>query len=125
MNDITSREDILNLVNSFYQKVKPDDKIGVFFTSVVDFSFEAHIPIMVNFWEAILLSGHAYKGNPMPKHIALHHILPLKHEHFERWLQLWEETLTEMFEGPVADEALNRARTISALMQNKLSQFPV
>ncbi len=109
------------LVNEFYKKVIPDPFIGPFFTKVAHFSWDVHIPIMVSFWETILLGATTYKGNPMIKHIELNKLSPLQQSHFERWLTLWRETINENFTGQKSTEAINRATTIAQLMQNKIS----
>lgn len=122
MTDIESREDVQNLVSSFYEKVVVDETIGHFFTEVVKLDFETHLPTMYDFWESILLGNQVYKGNPMLKHIALNRQQPLEKEHFDQWLGLWEQTLEETFRGPVAEKALRTARQIAGLMQVKVKQ---
>jgi hemoglobin len=42
-----------------------------------------------------------------------HLMLPLKGEHFDRWLLLFEATARELFEGEVADSFIQRARRIA------------
>ena len=122
LKDIQTREDIKLLVDAFYQRIMVDDVIGFFFTKVIPLNLEKHLPIMYDFWETILLGNITYKGNPMLKHIDLNRKEPLKPKHFERWLELWETTLQENFRGKNADEALNRAKQIGALMQFKVEQ---
>ncbi len=119
--DISSKEDIAHLVDSFYAKATIDPKMGFFFTDVAKLNFEKHMPIMYDFWESILLGGRNYRGNPMVKHFALHEKSPMKGEHFERWLSLWKETVDEIFTGPKADEAKSRAQQIAQLMQFKVT----
>jgi hemoglobin len=118
--DIQNRADVQLLVTSFYEKVVPDPLIGFFFTEIVHLSWEKHIPVMVDFWESILLGTATYSGNPMAKHFPINKISPIKPEHFQRWLLLWKETLSQHFTGPVADEAFNRATAIAGLMEHKM-----
>lgn len=120
MEDIQKPEDIKLLIDEFYKKVIQDESIGYFFTDVVILSWEKHIPIMNSFWNSVLLGSNTYKGNPMIKHIELDHKSQLKPEHFEVWLNLWEQTIYENFSGSKADEALLRARNIALLMQHKI-----
>lgn len=119
--DIKDQEDIRFLVVEFYNKALTDEVIGPVFKAA-NFSLEAHIPVMVTFWETILLDVVTYKGNPMLKHIALNKEVPLHGEHFERWMKIWEETISSNFEGPVADQAISRAASIGQLMQYKIKQ---
>lgn len=60
-HDITSRIDIEKLIIYFYEKVKLDASIGFIFTDVVDMNWEKHIPLIVDFWETIILDNHVYK----------------------------------------------------------------
>ena len=123
MKDIETREDIELLVNEFYKKVIPDRLIGHFFTRVVHFSWEEHIPVMISFWESVLLGGQAYKGNPMVKHIELDRLYPLDPLHFDRWLYLWQETVRQLFAGPTANEAIDRAHTIAQIIKTKVAAY--
>lgn len=65
MRDIENREDIILLVNTFYDDVKADKTIGDIFNKVVAVNWDEHLPKMYDFWEGILLGGGAFKGNPM------------------------------------------------------------
>ena len=123
MKDITTRQDIIHLIDSFYTKVVKDDLIGSYFTEVVTLDFEKHLPVMYNFWESVLLGGTSYKGNPMIKHIQLHQKKALEEKHFNRWLTLWEQTIDEHFTGSVADQAKQRAKSIKGIMMFKLSSI--
>ena len=122
MHDISNRDDIEMLVNSFYKKVVSDPEIGNFFNQVVKLDWAVHIPIMYDFWETTLLGIPKYKGNPMIKHIDLNQKSPLLAHHFDRWLELWKGTLSELFSGQKADDALIKAIQISQLMQIKIAQ---
>lgn len=114
--DITSREDIELLVNEFYRKVKPDAVIGFFFTEVVDLSWDKHMPVMYDFWESVLLGTQVFRGNPMMKHIELSKKAPIERKHLERWLELFTLTVDQNFEGPKAEEAKFRARSIGEMI---------
>ncbi len=119
--DIENTEDITLLVNTFYTKVIDDATIGYIFKTVANFSFERHIPIMISFWNTLLFGVAGYKGNPMLKHIELNKAIPLNPEHFKQWLYLWEQTVSEIFEGKNANEAIEKAKNIAALMQYKIN----
>lgn len=122
MKDIQNRADIELLINKFYKKVLVDDTIGYIFKDVVHLDWDVHIPIMYDFWETILLGEVKYKGNPMIKHIQLSKQETLKKEHFDQWLQLWEETIRSLFLGSKSEEAIERAQSIGALMLHKINQ---
>ncbi len=111
------REDIELLVNSFYLKVRNDEVIGYLFNEVARVNWDHHLPIMYDFWQKILFNEEGYKGNPMPKHLALHQQSPLNPAHFERWVNLFVSTIDELFEGDYAELAKQRARSIATVMQ--------
>ena len=119
---IENRDDIKLMVEDFYEKVKKDDVIGDIFNNVLYFKWDTHIPIMIDFWESVLLEGTQYKGNTMRKHIELDQQHPLKPEHFERWEKLFFETLDELFTGPKVEEAKNKAELMATLMQLKITR---
>lgn len=122
MKDLQHTEDVKLLVDTFYQQALNDEVIGHFFNEVIQLDLNAHMPVMYQFWESILFGSHEYKGNPMVKHIALHEKSRMESRHFERWLMLWTNTVNKLFAGPKADEAVQRANHIAALMQHKVSQ---
>lgn len=122
MKDIETRDDIEFLVKRFYEQVLHDPLIGHFFTEVVALDWETHIPLICDFWASNLLDARKYRGNPMLKHLALNAKSPLEPGHFARWLLKWEETVRDLFSGPIADEAVGKAQLIAGLMKYKIGQ---
>ena len=122
-HDILTKADIAELVDAFYVKVVADPVIGFIFTDVVALSWDEHIPIMNDFWGSILLATGEYHRNPMIKHLDLDKRVLLVDEHFDRWLELWKETINENFDGPRARFALERATQIARVMQAKIIQM--
>ncbi|SMC85995.1 group III truncated hemoglobin [Pedobacter africanus] len=121
MKDILNKTDIQYLVETFYSKALNDTVIGPVFKQA-DFKLEAHIPVMVAFWETLLFDVITYSGNPMLKHLELNRRVALKGPHFERWMQIWEETVSSEFQGPLAEKAVIRASSIAQLMSYKIQQ---
>ncbi|MEZ4950162.1 MAG: group III truncated hemoglobin [Saprospiraceae bacterium] len=119
-NDLESRADVEYLVRTFYERVIPDPVIGYIFTEIAQLDLPSHLPILVDFWCGVLFQDSSYKGNPMLVHLKLNEQEKLTKEHFNRWLELWETTVLEHFEGPKATIALERARQIALLMMHKL-----
>lgn len=120
---LDSRRAIELLVKSFYEKVKLDDLLGPIFNNAENFEWDTHIPIMIDFWETLLLDTTSYKGNAMRKHFDLHRRTPLTDAHFDRWKQLFYSTLNNLFEGPNVDKAKQKVEAIGGLMQYKLQQI--
>lgn len=121
-NNLSSADDIIRLVNSFYEKVQKDENLGYIFNDIARVDWNHHLPIMYSFWSGILLGDHAYAGNPMMKHIALDKRFPLTREHFEIWIRLFCATVDELYEGEKAEEAKSRAKAIAQIMQQKISE---
>lgn len=117
--DISSREDIMLLLKSFYEKVIKDETIGIIFTTIVPIDWNHHIPLIADFWETILLDHPVYSGNPMLKHLEINKVYPLKKIHFDTWLSLFDQTVDENFSGKIASLAKQRAHGIAGVMQLK------
>lgn len=114
MKEITIKDDIALLVNTFYGKVLQDELLKPFFANL---DFEAHKPHMIHFWSFVLLDEPNYTTNVTEKHLHM----PLKQEHFDRWLALFNQTLDELFSGEKAEMAKQRAATIAWTISNKIA----
>ena len=118
--DISNPVDIRTLIDTFYTKVQADDLIGFIFNEIAQVNWPHHLPVMYAFWEFLLLgTPDAYRGNPIQKHFDLHQKFPLKIEHFDRWVNLFQTTVDELFEGPVAENAKFRAFAIAETWKPK------
>ncbi len=118
--DITSRADIEKFIGNFYEHVKQDKTIGFIFTEVADMDWETHIPLIVDFWETILLDNPVYKKNAMEVHYGLNKKISLQKEHFKSWLQLFNAAVDDLFEGKIAELAKIRAKSIAGIMLFKM-----
>lgn len=118
--DIQSREDIIKLVDTFYEKVKQDAGIGYIFNEVAKVNWVKHLPRMYDFWENVLFYTGGYDGNPINTHRQLNKRTPLTEEHFKQWNLIFSSTVDELFEGEKAIMAKQRAQSISTVMQIKL-----
>ncbi len=116
MNLLGNRNDINTLVNAFYSKIRNDELLGPIFNShISEGKWGEHIIKLTDFWETNLFGVAKYKGSPTQKHINVDKNLnySITQEHFGKWLQLWFETIDELFEGEFADKAKNLARKMS------------
>ncbi len=114
--DIKNIEDIILLVDRFYDKVNKDSVLSPIFNGFAKVNWEEHLPVMYSFWSAVLFDTNTYKGQPFTSHIEL----PVTTEHFERWLELFKETVDENFKGEKAEEAKGKADSIANIFQTKL-----
>ncbi len=118
-HDIANRDDIILLVDTFYNKIKKDDIIGYFFNDVAKVDWNKHLPLMYNFWENILFFTGNYSGNPMQAHKKVHQLSPLSQKDFNHWVKLFTKTVDELFEGKKAEEIKERATNIAQVMMFK------
>jgi len=119
--DIQTKEDVNQLIHTFYDKVLVDETIGFIFTDVAQIDLEEHLPTLCKFWENILLAPNDYRKNVMQIHLDLNEKVALQPAHFKQWLALFDQTVDELFEGKVAQKAKNRAQSIALVMQTKMA----
>ena len=122
-NDIRNREDLLQLVTLFYEKLLADDSISFLFTEVAKIDLGHHLPVLVDFWDNVLFQSDTYRKNAMQPHMVLHQQSPLTKDHFVTWLRYFKESVDELFDGEKAFQAKERATSIATVMQIKISQL--
>lgn len=122
--DIADRDDVERFVRDFYRQVAMDDVLGpVFEDARVD--WPQHIATLTDFWAWQLLGDDAYDGNPLLAHRPAHARTPFTAAHYERWLQILDDTLDADFRGPVADAARVRGRKMAAALRRLLDAGPM
>lgn len=99
---------IADLIATFYGRAREDELIGPIFNRAVD-DWPEHIAQITDFWSSIMLRTGRYSGRPLNPHLRL----PLEDAHFDRWLALFEQTATELFNDEIAHEFMIRARRIA------------
>ncbi len=115
--DILKLDDVKHLVDSFYGKIREDKLLKEIFNSNIQDRWPQHLQKMYTFWQTVLLSEHTYYGSPFPPQAKM----PIDKEHFDRWLQLWFDTIDENFTGEIADEAKWRASKMAEMFQFKIN----
>ena len=116
--DICGIEDIKLLVDEFYAKVQEDELLAPIFNFRLSTHWGPHLEKMYTFWNAALFGVKGYNGNPFMKHATME----LEAEHFERWLDMFNETINAHFEGPIADDTKKRALIMAAMFSHKLNE---
>ncbi|MGS2726568.1 group III truncated hemoglobin [Psychroserpens sp. BH13MA-6] len=123
--DISTRQDLYRLVTLFYDKVRADQLLGPFFNDTIT-DWESHLEHLTTFWESSLFMTrklqHKYHGNPLEVHVDVDRKFngQITEMHFGVWLNLWYQTLDELFEGEVTDNAKRRARKMGTFMYLKI-----
>ncbi len=114
--DIDTLDDIKVLVDKFYGKVRNDDLLGEIFDNVILDRWPEHLEKMYRFWQTILLDDHTYFGAPFVPHAKL----PVEKEHFNRWLELFFETIDEDFSGENANKAKWQGNRMAEMFHLKI-----
>lgn len=122
--DIAGRDDILDLVRTFYTRAFADELIGPIFTEVVHMDLVRHMPIMADFWQTVLFKAGLYSRNALAIHFDIHAREPLGLDHFNRWLQLWTNTVDELFSGEKAEMAKVQAHLIAGSLHRRVTGRP-
>ena len=103
------------LVDRFYDKVRQDEELGpVFAHAIAAEDWPKHLSTMRDFWSSIMLTSGRYHGNPVAVHRRTEGVTP---QLFERWLALFGETASELFEEPLADAFMDKANRIATSLQ--------
>lgn len=105
-------EEISELVDRFYAKVRLDPEIGPIFNATID-DWPAHLDLLKNFWSTVLLTERSYKGDPLSKHLPL----SLDPPHFARWLALFEQTAREVMQPDHANVIIEKSHRIAQNFQ--------
>jgi hemoglobin len=103
---------IERLVRGFYAKVRSDALLAPIFDAKIG-DWEPHLQQMCAFWSSVALMTGRYHGAPMPKHL----VLPVDAVHFDRWLELFEETARELCPPEAEAHFVERARRIAASLE--------
>lgn len=113
LHDICSRQDVFNLVITFYAKVRDDELLGPIFNGNIS-DWDEHFVKLTDFWESNLFFQKKYQGDPLEKHIEVdrNEKGKINEMHFGVWLNLWYQTIDELFVGETANIAKNRARNM-------------
>ena len=116
-SDIKARRDLEILLAEFYKVATKDAEIGHHFAEL---DLTAHLPVIVDFWEKILFDKPVYFGNPLVIHQKLNEKSPLTPEHFQKWFQIFSQTIDENFAGETAENAKLRAKMIAHSLNQRI-----
>lgn len=120
-NEIT-KTNLRTMVISFYTQVLKDELVGPFFidrlgSDLAGTIWGEHLDILTNFWASIYLSDMAYRGSPFAPHIQMQ---GLKAETFQRWLELFSNTVESVYEPHIAQQLKQRSQLIAGNFMRNL-----
>ncbi len=91
-------------VRLFYAKAHADPLLEPVMTAAIA-DFERHVATVCAFWSRALLATERYQGKAYPAHVGL----PIRPEHFERWLDLFAEAARAELPAAQASVAIDKA----------------
>jgi hemoglobin len=109
-----TEEQLSDLVDRFYAKVREDGALGPIFNSAVA-DWPEHLDKLTAFWSSVMLTSGRYKGNPMAAHLK--HKAAIEPAMFARWLALWRETAVETLDEHGAAAVVAKAERIAESLQ--------
>ncbi|HLT43018.1 MAG TPA: group III truncated hemoglobin [Sphingobacteriaceae bacterium] len=118
-HDILSLDDIKILVDTFYDKIRKNELLGPIFNNRIQDRWPQHLEKMYTFWQTVLLKEHTYFGSPFVPHAHL----PVDNIHFNTWVGLFNETVDDLFEGRIAEEAKWRGAKMAEMFESKIKHY--
>ena len=118
--DLDRRGAVHDLVVAFYREVVFDELLHPVFAEVAEVDWSVHIPKLIDYWCRVLLDEPGYDGNLLGAHRHVHSLDPMRSEHFDRWYELWVQTIDARWAGPYADRAKRHAARIGATLHRRL-----
>jgi len=76
-----------------------------------------HVPLLRSFWERELLDLPGYRCNVVSGHRRMLELAPVRRADLDRWVELFAETIDELFTGPVAERAKPRAADVAVALE--------
>lgn len=120
--DIASRADLHLIVSDFYIDLLKNERLMHFFEDFRDEkTLQTHLDVLVDFWDNTLFYSGSYSKNAIKPHIKIHSDNAISALDFETWLQLFQKSVDNNFEGQNADTIKSRALSIATVMRIKLN----
>jgi hemoglobin len=118
--DLDDAVEVATLVRRFYRDVDRDDLLGPLFNDVARVDWAEHLPKLTAFWCRALFGTIGYAGNPFRAHQLVHARRPFTSAHFERWLQLFSETVDRDWAGVNAEKVKELAGNVARVHHQQL-----
>ncbi|HSB95530.1 MAG TPA: group III truncated hemoglobin [Spongiibacteraceae bacterium] len=119
--DLDSPEHIRQFVEAFYARLLRDEQLAPIFIDVANIDLDKHLPLIVSYWEKLLLGESDYRRHTMNIHRAVHGKRPFTAADFDRWLMFFLTTVDAGFAGPYADKAKRTATYIASNMHKSFN----
>ncbi|MGB0114124.1 MAG: DUF1971 domain-containing protein [Ilumatobacteraceae bacterium] len=118
--DLDTRDEIFVMVTRQYADITQDDLLEPYFDFGPGFiDWHAHIATMTDYWSHLVLGEGQYEIDTLENHRALHEQSAFTPELFDRWLQIFHDTVNGGWSGPKADIANQRASGMAWAMAQR------
>ncbi len=122
--ELNNRIAVKQMVISFYAKVREDVILNPIFNNHLfnDELWEHHFEKLTDFWESLLLHSNSYNGQAGAIHlwVDMQANYKIEQSHFDRWLRLFRNNITENFKGELADKAIVLSESIAQTFHMKM-----
>jgi truncated hemoglobin YjbI len=118
--DLDRRTEIHDLVVTFYRTIVFDPVLAPVFEETAEVDWAQHIPRLIDYWCRVLLGSPQPASRVLATHRHVHDTDPLRTEHFDRWYQLWVESIDSRWAGPRADHAKEHAERVAGTLARQL-----
>lgn len=113
--DEVDRVSVEKMVRQFYGTIIKDDIVGPYFIralgdDLTNYKWHEHLNTLNNFWLTMMNGEKNYWGDPFPPHAFIGELYP---KTFERWLELFRETVDEIFTPEIADKFYKKSEVLA------------
>ena len=120
--DLDDREEIAEFVTRFYREIAQDDRFHLYFDTLAHVDWHAHTLDLTDFWAGLLLGEpHDPADDVIEAHRWLHDAEPFDTALFDRWLEIFDTTLDDGWNGPITEIARRRGHGIAWAMAKRLT----
>jgi len=110
-----TEETIYAMVHQFYGRIRVEPTLGpIFDAQIATEAWPKHLARMCDFWSSTLLGSERYQGNPLRVHMQFD---TLRLEHFPLWLDLFADTLRQVYPESTAALIEDKARRIGGKLE--------
>ena len=122
--DLIDRDDIIRLVDAFYDRIRTDDRLGPVFGEIAQVNWEMHLPKMYDFWDTVMFRSGTYRGDLIAAHKKLGPLTDMGNATFDHWLHLFRGTVAELFAGEKAEHLVRCAEDMANVLYSKVNDVP-
>ena len=122
LNNEVTKENLNKMVILFYTNILKDEIVGPFFIEKLGDDLKndqwvPHIELLTDFWASIALGDTTYRGNPFAPHMQIQNLSRVA---FQRWLELFSQTLDKIYVPQIAEQFKQRSNTIAGNFMRNL-----